>query len=65
MQKAATMQSAEKGCDIWIMKEVWVYVKVPGPGEAAAKSFEGSGLKITLIKDVTPIPHSGADLQKV
>ena len=37
-----------------------MYVKGPGPGrEAALRALQGSGIKITLIKDVTPIPHDG------
>ncbi|MEE9252961.1 MAG: 30S ribosomal protein S11 [Thermodesulfobacteriota bacterium] len=42
------------------MKTVSVYVKGPGPGrEPAIRSLQAAGLKITLIKDVTPIPHNG------
>lgn len=42
------------------MREVDVYVKGPGSGrEAAIRSLQGAGLEITLIKDVTPIPHNG------
>jgi small subunit ribosomal protein S11 len=37
-----------------------VYVKGPGSGrEAALRSLQGAGMRITLIKDVTPIPHNG------
>jgi len=37
-----------------------VYVKGPGSGrEAALRSLQASGFNITLIKDVTPIPHNG------
>ena len=42
------------------MKSVSVYVKGPGPGrEPAIRSIQASGLKITFIRDVTPIPHNG------
>ncbi len=42
------------------MKNVSVYVKGPGPGrEPAIRSIQASGLKITFIRDVTPIPHNG------
>ena len=42
------------------MKTVEVNVKGPGPGrEAAVKSLQTAGLEITMIKDVTPIPHNG------
>lgn len=42
------------------MKTVEVFVKGPGQGrEAAIRAIQVAGLDITLIKDVTPIPHNG------
>ncbi len=42
------------------LKSVEVYVKGPGSGrESAIRALETCGLQITLIKDVTPIPHNG------
>ena len=42
------------------MKSVEVYVKGPGSGrESAIRALSTQGLEITLIKDVTPIPHNG------
>ena len=42
------------------MREIKVHVKGPGSGrEAAIRSLETVGLKITMIRDVTPIPHNG------
>ncbi len=42
------------------MKTVEVYVKGPGQGrEAAIRALQTAGLTVTLIKDVTPIPHNG------
>ena len=42
------------------LKSVEVYVKGPGSGrEAAIRSLQAAGLEVTLIKDVTPIPHNG------
>ncbi|MCK6508438.1 30S ribosomal protein S11 [Myxococcota bacterium] len=42
------------------MKSLSVHVKGPGSGrEAALRSLAASGLKISLIRDVTPIPHNG------
>ena len=42
------------------MKTVEVYVKGPGPGrESAIRALETAGLQVTMIKDVTPIPHNG------
>jgi len=42
------------------MKTIDVFVKGPGSGrEAAIRALQAAGLDITLIKDVTPIPHNG------
>jgi small subunit ribosomal protein S11 len=42
------------------LRKVEVLVKGPGVGrEAAVRSLQASGLEITAIKDVTPIPHNG------
>lgn len=42
------------------MRSVEVLIKGPGAGrEAALRSLQGAGFQITLIKDVTPIPHNG------
>ncbi|MBX5475824.1 MAG: 30S ribosomal protein S11 [Clostridia bacterium] len=42
------------------MREVEVYVKGPGAGrEAAIRALQAAGLEVSVIKDVTPIPHNG------
>ncbi|WP_300380409.1 30S ribosomal protein S11 [Clostridium sp.] len=42
------------------LKSIEVYVKGPGAGrEAAIRSLQAAGLEVTLIKDVTPVPHNG------
>jgi len=42
------------------LKKVEVYVKGPGSGrESAIRALQTAGLDITMIKDVTPIPHNG------
>ena len=47
------------------LRQVEVYVKGPGSGrEAAIRSLQSSGLYITGIKDVTPIPHNGCRAPK-
>jgi len=55
----AASATAKEAMDIGVRKvEVWV--KGPGSGrEAAIRSLQASGLEITAIKDVTPIPHNG------
>ncbi len=42
------------------MKTVEVFVKGPGSGrEAAIRALQAAGLEVTMIKDVTPVPHNG------
>jgi small subunit ribosomal protein S11 len=42
------------------MKKVDVLVKGPGAGrEAAIRSLQAAGLEVSMIRDVTPIPHNG------
>jgi len=42
------------------MKAVEVYIKGPGAGrETALRAISNSGMRVTLIRDVTPIPHNG------
>ncbi|MGE5417889.1 MAG: 30S ribosomal protein S11 [Acidobacteriota bacterium] len=42
------------------LKEVECFVKGPGAGrEAAIRSLQAAGLEVSVIKDVTPIPHNG------
>lgn len=51
----AAKTAAEHG-----MRTVEVYVKGPGSGrESAIRALATAGLEVTLIKDVTPIPHNG------
>ena len=53
--EAAAKAAMEHG-----LKSIEVYVKGPGSGrEAAIRSLQAAGLEVTLIKDVTPIPHNG------
>jgi small subunit ribosomal protein S11 len=42
------------------VRTLGVYVKGPGAGrESALRALQGAGMRITLIRDVTPIPHNG------
>ncbi len=53
--EAAARAAMEHG-----VREIEVYVKGPGAGrEAAIRSLQAAGLDVSLIKDVTPIPHNG------
>ena len=53
--EAAARKAMESG-----MRQIDVYVNGPGSGrESAIRSLQGAGLRINLIRDVTPIPHNG------
>ena len=52
-------QASKKALDLG-MREVKVYVNGPGAGrESAIRAIQAAGLTVTLIKDVTRIPHNG------
>ncbi len=59
----AAQMAAETAAKVAVdngMKSVEVYVKGPGSGrEAAIRALQAAGLEVSLIKDVTPIPHNG------
>jgi small subunit ribosomal protein S11 len=64
---AATVaaQDAAKNAVSHGMKEVEVYLKGPGAGrESAVRGLQSSGLMITAIRDVTPVPHNGCRARK-
>ena len=53
-------EAAAKGAIDNGMKSVEVSIKGPGPGrEAAVRSLQTAGLEISVINDVTPVPHNG------
>jgi len=53
--EAAARKAAEFG-----MRQVQVFVKGPGAGrESALRSLQAAGFTVSIIKDVTPIPHNG------
>ncbi len=57
-QQAA--ESAAKAAMEHGMKTVEVFVKGPGSGrEAAIRALQAAGLEVSMIKDVTPVPHNG------
>ena len=59
----AAQSAAETAAKIAVehgMKTVEVYVKGPGAGrESAIRALQATGLEVTMIKDVTPVPHNG------
>jgi small subunit ribosomal protein S11 len=53
--EAAARKAAEHG-----LRSVEIFIKGPGAGrEAAIRALQGSGITVTSIRDVTPIPHNG------
>ncbi|MDR0919193.1 MAG: 30S ribosomal protein S11 [Oscillospiraceae bacterium] len=53
-------ETAAKAAQEHGLKTVEVYVKGPGQGrEAAIRALQSVGLNVSMIKDVTPIPHNG------
>ncbi len=53
--ETAARKAVENG-----MRQVMVLVKGPGAGrESALRALQSSGLRVTVIRDVTPIPHNG------
>lgn len=58
--EAAARRAMDRG-----LKEAEVYVKGPGSGrDAALRALKSVGLKMTLIADVTPMPHNGSRPKK-
>jgi small subunit ribosomal protein S11 len=57
--QVAGEEASRKAMDHGI-RSVAVYVKGPGGGrESALRAIQGAGIRVTLIRDVTPIPHNG------
>ena len=55
-----TKEAVQQAMDMYGLQSVGVHLKGPGAGrESALREVAGSGLKITYIRDVTPIPHNG------
>jgi len=61
----AAKNAAESAIEVAGLQSIEVYVKGPGIGrEAAVRSLFQSGLNISKIKDVTPVPHNGCRPKK-
>lgn len=57
--QVAAQDAAEKAMEQG-MKTIQVHVNGPGSGrESALRALQSAGFQVTLIKDVTPIPHNG------
>jgi len=59
------VESVAKKAQSMGVSEVEVYIKGPGPGrDAALRAIKAVGLKMSLIADITPIPHNGPRARK-
>jgi small subunit ribosomal protein S11 len=57
--QVAAEECAKKAMEHGV-RQVSVYVKGPGSGrEAAVRAMQAAGIKVTMIRDLTPIPHNG------
>jgi small subunit ribosomal protein S11 len=57
--QVAAQECGQKAYDLGLRK-VEVYVKGPGSGrESAIRSIQNVGIEVTVIRDVTPLPHNG------
>ena len=62
--QVAASNAARKAKEVGL-KEVVIYVKGPGSGrDSAIRAIQASGLTVTAIRDVTPIPHNGCRPKK-
>lgn len=57
--QVAAEEAAKKAMDVG-MRSISVLVKGPGSGrESAVRALAGAGLKVNLLRDITPVPHNG------
>ncbi|MGJ3233809.1 MULTISPECIES: 30S ribosomal protein S11 [Marivirga] len=57
--QVAAQNAAQTAYDLGLRK-VEVYVKGPGAGrDSAIRTIQNTGIEVTMIKDVTPLPHNG------
>ena len=62
--QVAAEECAKKAMEHGV-RSATVYIKGPGSGrESAVRAIQAAGIKVTLIKDVTPIPHNGCRPKK-
>lgn len=63
--QVVTEDAVKKAMDTYGLKEAEVFVKGPGIGrDAAIRAVINVGLRVRLIKDITPIPHNGCRPKK-
>ena len=58
--RKSTPYAAQSAAEVAAKAAIEVYVKGPGSGrESAIRALQATGLEVTMIRDVTPIPHNG------
>lgn len=61
----SAMEKVAQQAKVLGMSQVEVYIKGPGPGrDASIRALRGAGINITMMADVTPIPHNGPRAKK-
>ena len=61
----AAQEAAKRVIHDYAMRTIAIYIKGPGSGrETAARALQHAGLKVTVIRDITPIPHNGCRPRK-
>lgn len=61
-----TIEEAVDKARMMGMRQADLYIKGPGPGrDAALRVIKNSGIALTMIADVTPIPHNGTKARKM
>lgn len=61
----AVERTIKKAKENFGLREVEVYIKGPGPGrDASLRAIRAAGIKISVIADVTPMPHNGPRAKK-
>ncbi len=62
---ATVVEKIAKSAKEMGVSSIEIYIKGPGPGrDSSIRAFKAAGLNITMIADVTPIPHNGPRAKK-
>ncbi len=60
-----TVENAINKARVYGMQQVALYIKGPGPGrDVALRVLKAQGIKVTMIADMTPLPHNGTRPRK-
>jgi len=63
--QVAANEAAKRAIHDYAMRTIAVHIKGAGSGrETAVRALQHAGLKVTIIKDITPVPHNGCRARK-